>query len=189
MIHEIAVELGAALAAKGCPLKVFDGPENTQTTTGARERIVVEHDESGDSFAPVRGQHKNPKLRAICNVGVKVTISAQAANVAAQDWEHRRRAEHARDLVLCALYVIAENRKNAIAFSSGRFVDPPDLAQSPVIAGAVYELKFTIERGIADVTWAGDKRPEMTVGSSTVKSTTQVNLATSTGSPQTGCGA
>lgn len=190
MIHEIGIELGAALALKGFPLKGFpvvDGPEPTKTTTGARERIVIEHDDGGDSFRAVRGEHKNPNLRTIRNIGVKITIYAQATNAGATHWEHRRRAEHVLDLVLVALDKVIYARKNGYTLTKGRFVQPDDLAASEVIAGAVYELTFTVERGVAEQTWKGEKRPE---GSPTgFKNTTNVSLYNGPGDPpEVGCG-
>lgn len=80
MIHEIAVQLGAALGAKGCPLGayVIDGPEHRNTTTFARERIVFEHDpDGGDSFEQRKQADTNPRTLLTRFVGVKITIYAQ----------------------------------------------------------------------------------------------------------------
>lgn len=161
MIHEIGVELGVALAAEGCPLKVVDGPEPTKTTTYARERIVIEHDD-GDSFGPVRSQRPNPKHRMNRNVAAKVTIYAQSAAPGALDWEHRRRAEHALDLVLVALEKVIVARKNGWTLKGGGFVQPEDLQKSECAGGVAYELKFTVERGVYEQKWNGDIRPQVT---------------------------
>lgn len=190
MIHEIGVELGKALAAKKCPIPVIDGPEPTDTTTGARERIVIEHDElGGDSITPARPQ-KNPKIRMIRNIGSKITIYAQAVNAGATDWEHRRRAEHVVDLVLVALDNVLTTRKNGYRITKSRFVQPKDLATSEIIAGAKYEILLSIERGIFEQMWNGDKRPEATIADGTIKGTTKVSLAhgPSGSTPETGCG-
>lgn len=161
MLHEIGVELGAALAAVGCPLKVIDGPEPTKTTTFARERIVVEHD-GGDGFGPTRSQRPNPKVRLVRTVGAKVTIHAQSPKPNALDWEHRRRAEHVLDLVLVALEKVIVARKNAFAFTGGRFVKSDDLAKSETAGGAVYELTFNVERAVHVQNFDGSIRTEVT---------------------------
>ena len=155
MIHEIGVELQAALKLQGCPLVVIDGPERTQTTTFARERLVIEHDDGGDTFGPARSQAKNPDIRMIRNIGVKITIYAQEPAVGAIDFEHRRRAEHVLDMLLVALEKVALARKNGITFKSGKLIVPEDLAKSEEREGAVYELSFSIERAVGQRTWAG----------------------------------
>ena len=190
MIHEIMTEISTKLASKGCPIRVFDGPENTKTTTGARERVIVEHDEQGgDSFSAPLTQHKNPKMRMIRNIGVRITIYAQAANVGALDWEHRRRAEHLLDLVMVALYDTLKVRRNGFQIRKAGFTQSDDLAASEIIAGATYELTLSIERGVYDTTWAGDKRPEGTPA--TIGSKTHVSIyhGPDDAMPETGCGA
>lgn len=179
MIHEIGVELGVQLAAVNCPLKVLDGPENTKTVTYARERIVIEHDPTGDKFSNNKSQQKNPKIRVIRNIGVKITIYAQEASGGAMDWEHRRRAEHVLDLVLVALEKVLVARHNGWTLSGGRFIDPNDLATSEVQGGSVYELTFSVERGVYVQTWTGNARPEMTILPTTIQTTTDIVIESS----------
>lgn len=154
-LHDIGVELYAALRAQGCPLVVLDGPENTATATFGRERIVLEHDDGGDRFAPARSQSVNPKRRMTRLVGGKVTIYAQSTRAGAQPFEHRARAEQILDVVLVALELVAAERRNRIEFTGGRFVLPADLAATERIGGAVYELTFSLERAVVAQTWAG----------------------------------
>lgn len=177
MIHEIARELLAALKAKGCPFPVVDGPESTTTTTYGRERIVVEHDEdAGDTFRPPMQQLVNPRSFATRIPGYKLTIYAQSANAGAREFEHRRRAEHVLDLVIVALFQIASTRKNNFVLSAGKFTQPADLQKSETIGGAVYELKFTFDRGICERNWDGSIAGEFTIIADTVKNTTKVSL-------------
>lgn len=175
MIHELGVELQAALVALGCPLPVVDGPENTKSTTYARERIVLEHDEKGDSFGPVRTQHRNPKSRMTRIMGVKATIYAKHPYAGALEFEHRRRANHALDLVLVALGNAAAARHNVYTPTAGRFITPEDLAGSERVQGAAYELTFTIDRAVEARTWAGAAGEEVTVIEGMITSTTKVS--------------
>jgi hypothetical protein len=194
MIHEVAKEIGVLLKARGCPIPVVDGPEQTTPTGYARERIVVEHDEdAGDGFSPVKGSFVNPVPRAIRDIGVKVTIYTQHPELGAMPFEHRRRAEHALDMFIVALFEVAAVRRNAFNLTGGKFVQPIDLKTSEKIGGAVYELKFTIDRGIRQLTWQGEKRPEATLDPETgVKAKSKTNVALANGAEdapvETGCG-
>lgn len=156
MIHEIGVELGAALAGRKCPIKVIDGPEhNRKTTTGARERIVIEHDmQSGDTFGPKHvSDNRQPAKSITVFVAAKITIYAQCPSKNAIYWEHVRRAEKIRDMVVFALREVIVQRKNTYNFRGGKFVYPDDLKESETPGGAAYELYFTVDRGITDNNW------------------------------------
>ena len=159
MIHEIAVNLGEILAERGCPIPVIDGPEFRTTTTFARERIVVEHDPAGDSFGPRHRADTGPRTRLTRLTGVKITIYTQKTTKGAIYWEHVRRAEHALDLVLISIDIIAKIRQNLVVFKSGKFVYPEDLKESETPGGAVYELLLTFDRGVAERNWDGTGGP------------------------------
>lgn len=203
MIHEIARELQAALRSRGCPFDVVDGVEPTKPTTYARERIVLEHDEAADdTFSPVRGAgaatRKNPAPLLVVNQALKATIYAQSPKAGAMPFEHRRRAEQVRDHLLVALRDVATERHNGWEPRAGRFVQPIDLERTEVIGGAVYELRFTFERGVKVETWKGDKRPEATLAGGMMRSRTKVSAqgwdddndpATVPANAETACGA
>lgn len=163
MIHEVGVDLGTQLAGQGCPFIVIDGPEFRKTSTFARERIVIEHDPAGDAFIPPRIASPNPRVTYTRLTGVKITIYAQCPSKGAFYFEHIRRAELVLDMVLVALYKIAKIRANVVAFKSGKFVQPDDFKEGETPGGAVYELLFTFDRGVADRTWAGASLPTATI--------------------------
>ncbi len=181
MIHAIGIEIGQALAAQSCPFKVVDGPEGTTTTTFGRERIVLEHDESGDTFEPARSNHANPKHVITRRQGFVVRIFAQSPGPNAMEFEHRRRAEHVLDLVIVALRDVAVARKNSWAIRSGKFVLPVDLSGSPVIGGAVYELAISFDRAVMVQTWAGAAKPEAAAGGFTNRTSVGEDLETACG--------
>lgn len=190
MIAAIAKELDDALKAKGVPLRVSMGPERTDTTTPARERIVVEYDDNaGDSLSPTP-PHRNSAMKFVRLVGAKLTIYAQEPSAGAMDYEHRRRAEHVLDLVLVALDNVVRGRRNALAIRSGRFIRPADLAQSKQPGGAVYELTFSIDRAVLDTTWKGAAAPTVTMGAGglRMRNTTRVSLANGPGADDDGDG-
>ena len=197
MIHEIGKELQAALRAKGCPFSVYDR-EAMQTATFARERIVLEH-AGDDRFSAVRSQHVNPKHRRTRSIGAKLTIYAQSSASGALEFEHRRRAEAVLDMVLVALDAVAAARHNAWNPTAGRFITPADFKETETYDGAVYELLFTFDRGVAVKTWAGAIRPEFELAGGSVRSATKVSLThgqdndnddtTIPASAETACGA
>lgn len=167
MIHEIAKELDAKLKAKGVPVRVVTGPERTDGQA-QRERIVLERDrDSGDSFGPVRSQHGNPKARMTRTVGCLMRIYAQSTSAGAAVYEHERRAETILDRIVCSLDdVIRGDRKSSWALRDGKFTSPTDLQQSQTWSGALYELRFSVDRSVFDRAWPtvadpqGAKRPE-----------------------------
>jgi len=177
MLHEIGRELEARLLAKGCPFKVYDR-ESTAPTTWARNRVVVEHDDSGsDSFAAgQKGQSRNPKNRYVRSYGIKITIYAQSSANGAREFEHRRLAEKALDHVLVAMDYVAAVRLNEWLPKGGKWIRIADLEKSEVHGGAVYELTATFDRGVAERTWAGAIRPATDLRSGTVASSTRVSL-------------
>lgn len=174
MIHEIAVELQVSLLARGCPLPVVEGPENTKSTTYARERVVLEHDDAGDTFGPVKSQHKNPKARMTRNMSCKATIYAKHPFAGALEFEHRRRAEHALDLLLVALGDVCSARRNVYTPTGGKFVVPEDLTGSERAQGAAYELKFVVDRSVLARTWAGAEGEEVTITDGFIVNSTSV---------------
>jgi hypothetical protein len=164
MIHEVGQDMLAQFQARGVPFAVVDGPEIIETTTYARERVVIEHDPNGDDFAAARHSQQNtPPLRYTRKIGVKITIYAKATRPSAMYWEHKRRAEQVLDQVLCCLYQVAKSRQNLPNFKSGKFVYPEDLKASERPGGAKYELLLTFDRGVFDLPWSGIPAQQVTV--------------------------
>jgi hypothetical protein len=185
MLYEISKELSAALKAQGCPFSVSFGPERTQTVSIARNRIVIDHGD-GDSFAPVTSVHRNPKMRAVRNVAGVARIYGQSTVTGAAVQDHRRIVEHALDMVIAELDIIVQARKTTWTKDAGRFLLPDDLAGSETWPGAVYELKFTIARGVYRRNWVGDARPETDLAAIAVTTVSQVSDPSH--APETACG-
>lgn len=174
MIHEIGIELQAKLAAKGCPFRVVD--REAFKPTAHRNIIVLEH--TGDTYGPAQSQSRNPKIYYTRNIGVKLTLYAQSTRAGAAEFEHRRVAETALDMVLIALRTIHAERKAGIAalnIGAGKFIALEDAAKSERQGGAVYELALTFGRGVADLTWAGAGFTEFEITPGFVTSSTSVS--------------
>lgn len=160
MIHDIGVEMQAALRARNCNVPVVDGPEPTETGTYARERIVIER--AADKFGPARSVSINPKRRFTASDGVTIRIFAQSSAPGATYWEHQDRADNIREKVLVAFEKVVRTRKAWFSLDGGRFVDPPVLKGTERPSGAVYELACTVQRAIEDTDMAREKAEEAT---------------------------
>lgn len=157
MIHDIGVALQAELRDLGyLSATVIDGPETTAQAGRGRERIVIEHDLGADTFSHARSQRPNPVHRATRGVATVLTVYAQSPKPAAQDFEHRRRAEHIVDLIIVALGNVAAATSpifNVWEPKGGGFVIHADLEGSPRWGGAVYDLRVEFSRAIKVQNW------------------------------------
>lgn len=177
MLHEIGVELQAALAAAGCPYRVFDGPIRT-TDANFRDRIVLEHDEQGaDSFAMRHNTARNPRAFFARGMACKLTIYAASPKAGALEYEHRRQVEHVLDIVVVSLQEIAKGRQNLWTPKSGRFLKPDEWKTTDTLPGVAYEFKFDFDRGIVKRTWVGDAEPTTTIVEGEIQSKTEVSIA------------
>ncbi len=153
MIHEIGRELEAAIAAKGCPFRVFDR-EPTKTTTWGRNRIVIERVPEDKVSAP-RFQSRVPKAYFVRDIGGLITIFAQSTVTGAQEFEHERICDDVVDMVLIALRGIAVQRKNGLAITKSTRIPIDDLAKSERVGGVAHQIAFTIERAVSERRWSG----------------------------------
>ncbi|HXG69991.1 MAG TPA: hypothetical protein VNJ04_05180 [Gemmatimonadaceae bacterium] len=161
MIHEIGRELEALLRVQGCPFQVVDG-EAFKRTTWTSGVIVI--DETGDTYGPPRSQSINPKRHFECTTGVKLTVYGKSSKPGAVEFEHKRVARRAADMVLVALREIRAARRIGLAVGAGSFVDIEDLAASEAKGGAVYQLAVSLSRGVEGRTWAGAMAAEAGAG-------------------------
>jgi len=193
VIRDVVKAVETALREQGCTVPVVTGSEPHGTTTGARERIVVEYDyDASDSFGGTRGQHQNPKFVCVCNDALKATIYAQSGRAGALLAEHETRAKQIRSQLLSALDLGVRGQLKLLwSPTGGRFVRPADLEASHKLPGAAYELTFTIESGAPrGVTWKGEANPEIAIGAGLIKSRTDARLANGPDNQpvETGCG-
>lgn len=183
MLHELGRELEAALVLRGCPFKVLD--REAFKPTAHRNVLVIEHD-GGDSFGSVKSQSSNPKRYYTRSVGAKLTVYAQSTKQGAQEFEHRRLAEHVLDLALVELRRVCSERNFLPEIGKGQFGEIADLAKSEVQGGAVYELAFTFDRAVEEMLWDSSFDAELTISAgNAVTTTTSVAVATSTAPAET----
>lgn len=192
MLRDIATKLRERLVAKRCPIQSVIFEEQTETVTGARERIVIERDrDAADAFGPVRGAHPNPKHVLTRAVPFKITAYIQSAKTGALVIEHEDRADRLVETILASLdRVLREDLQVFWSPTSGGFVKPADFDKSPKQPGLVYELRFSAVRSIPDVNWTGDAKPELAITDGLISNRTDVGLENGPeGAPVvTGCG-
>lgn len=176
------------LLAHKCTIPlIYDTPERTQSINFARERIVLEYDtDETDSFGPPQTQSRNPpKPVATRTIALKATIYARHPNQGALAFEHKERAESILDMFVCALMEAQSSQQRVRVFpKSGRWLTPPDAKQSERPSGAMYELKFTIDRGIASTNWDGTSATEKTIGTDITIAETETASIAGAGSEQ-----
>lgn len=180
MIYAIAKELGAALRAQEVPFHVVFGPESTEATMAARERVVIEQpiDEKRDAVGPPKAVHPNPRMPMVLHQAIRIRIFARA-NIAGAAWhDHAERAAEVLHRVLAEIDYIVRGRRNAMTYGSGGFVTLKDEKGSLVWSGAVYEIDATIDCGVFRRKWAGEGRDEVVIGTDVeIVSTTKVSNA------------
>lgn len=182
-LYEIVREVDAALAARKVPFPVVYGPERTESTTWAEERVVIQHPRvpGTDTLEGPRGLAKNPRAHARCHVGAVAHIYARSPLAGAGIHDHERRARAVLDRLYVALDKTIRGAGSPWAATGGGFIVPPDAEGSSTWGGVIYELPFTYERAMQDRAWSDDPnadgaaRPVGTLGG--LSSTTKVSFA------------
>lgn len=188
MIYKLSKDLAARLASRGCPLPVIYGPEPKKSTVINRPRIVLQR--TTDDNNPRRSQFKNPKQSGVRACGVVLHIFAQSNLAGAGRHDHERMAEQAADMCTVGIRQIVSSYKTLLAWGPAHFLtdSEADLAGIEQWHGVIYELRFTVDRGIEDRTWQGEAAAEAELGTDIVfdKST---EVTDGSGPVESSCGA
>lgn len=165
MIHAIFLSLRSALKAKGVPFECIYGPSPVPMSVGgSRIQVMRDYDASETPGAP-RGRFTNPRMSAVRGVPAVVRIFAKATVAGAQRHEHERLADSIADQVQTELHKIIRAIPTLYAFTRMGLV--ADTTTPDGWAGVVYEIRFTVDRGVTDTTWVGDAMSEMTMTATT----------------------
>lgn len=196
MIHEIGRELETAIAAKGCPFKVFDR-EATKPLTWGRNRIVIERAPE-DKVNPPRFQSRVPKVHWVRDIVGTITIFAQSSVTGALEFEHERLCDEVVDQVLIAMRGVAGARRNGLTITKSTRVPIADLAASEKVGGVAHQITFSIERAVSEREWDGTLQAEFEIPADGIQSVTKVSytgsdddgdINTAPASAETACGA
>lgn len=197
MLYEISKDVSAALVANNVPLPVVYGPERVDAMASVgRQRIVFERDrELGDGVElNMRARPTNPIMIAVRPIGAVCRVYAQSTIAGAAVHDHERIADQAVDKVVAALRKVVATRRTLWRVSSSKLLSAAELEERGLERwpGVVYELRFSVDRGVTDTTWIGEARPEVTIGGEggvTIATTDEIYLdkAPAGATPETGC--
>lgn len=191
MIKGIAIRVQDELKAKGVPFGLVYGPERQASTPSSPSRIVIERDrKAGDGFGPARSVHTNPRMRAVRAIGCVARIFAKSNKAGADVGDHEGVCDAVVDKVTIALDKVIRSDQTLWTIVSGKLLNQEELAARDLTTwpGVVYELAFTIDRGVFDTDYAGEAASEAEIGDGvTVHSTTKVKV-NGVGGPETACG-
>jgi hypothetical protein len=182
MLFAIAQELKDALVTKGCPVSVVYGPERKDQALN-HPRFVIERDRTaGDKHTGARSQRANPRQVDTRAIGCVCRMFAKSSIEGAGVWNHERDADQMVDHFTVQMTSIVQMRHTLWRITSAKFMTADELAFAGLETwpGVVYEIKFEIDRGVADVTWrtpdqsAGSAQAEITMGSGELSTTVKV---------------
>ena len=96
------------------------------------------------------------------NIACVARIFAKSNLPGAGVHEHERQADQAADKLTIALHRSVRLRNSEYFVTSIKLLSASDLKFEGLEAwpGVVYEIKFSVERGVFDTNWAGEKAPE-----------------------------
>ena len=179
-------ELEGLLKARKYPVQVLYDPAVSTPETYPYTVTIERDGEGSDTFKlGAMGAQANPRKWGSRYLAVKATLRARSNAPHSHVGHHQFECERLLDAVLTALASWAEQSKKPVEISAGRYVKPVALDGVKVLPGVVYELKFMVGRGLFEVTYSGEARPEGSFES--VAGQTQA--AGYSGDPGTGCGA
>jgi hypothetical protein len=178
VIFELSELVRARLSVLGCPLPVVYGDEPTETATFGRERIVFEHDEdSSDEITYATAQRSTPRNRFVISHAGKCTIYVQHASSGAMPFEHRAAMYRAAEAVLIATDDVVRGCFSAWSITSGEILRALDMDGSPIIGGAVYQIKFAVKRAVFERAWDGSTENTITMQAGTLGHRTYASRA------------
>lgn len=174
MIHTICLRLAAALKAKGVPFDVVYGPSPVPSTVGATRVYVMRDYGADEALQPPRARKEAPRMFAVRGVPMLVRIFARATAESAMLAEHEALADALADQVQTELHKIIRAIPTLYALTRAGLVS--DMETTDGWAGAVYEIRLTVDRGVFDTLWIPD-----TGGTMTMTKDTTVNAIAPTG--------
>lgn len=166
MLAAITYELRELLKARGVPYPVGYGPERSTQSVAVDSHIVVERDrERGDEFKPPPTSRYNPHLDHSRDIGAICRVFARSTLSGAGPEDHERVADTVVDQVAIVLRAIISRRRTFWAVRSAKLMTAAEMAYAGITwPGVVYELRFTVSRGVTDATFQGEIAGESTFG-------------------------
>jgi hypothetical protein len=173
MIHTITLALAAALKAKGVPFTCEYGPNPVPSSVGATRIYMMRDYGADEALQPPRGRFDASRMFAVRGVPAVVRIFAKSTAGGATRADHEALADSIADQVQTELHKAIRALKTIYAFTRAGLVEDET---TDGWAGAVYEIRLTVDRGVRDALWVPDTGATMTM-----TKTTTVNALAPTG--------
>lgn len=168
MIHTIALSLAAKLKAKGVPFDVAYGPPPVPSTVGATRVYVMRDYNADEALQPPRKRSDSPRQFAVRGTPAIVRIFAKATMGGAARHDHEALADKIADQVQTELHKAIRAIPTIYAFTRAGLVEDET---TDGWAGVVYEIRLTVDRGVADTLWVADSGATMTMTKDTAVTT------------------
>jgi hypothetical protein len=152
----ISYQLREALKARGVPHPLAYGPERMGQSVLAAPHIVLERDrENGDLIAPPVAHRRNPRLDHVRWIGSILRVFAKSTTDGAGVGDHEREADRVVDQAMVALRGIVSARRSLWEIRSSKLLTAEEAGERGLEAwpGAIYEVRFAVARGVADLGW------------------------------------
>jgi len=165
MIYRVSKIIATEVADRGCPLPVVYGPERLQSVAYADSRIVIERPRSAtaDTVFATRTTKHNPRRRAERSIAAVARVVARSTVDGARVQDHEELADNTADAIIVALQRAAAQLDTTIRIEESGLLSEDDLDATGLEAwsGVVYEIQFTVQRGVYDRTWVGADHTEI----------------------------
>lgn len=161
MLYALARIAETELQLRGCPVRVMYGPERMQDTALTDTRIVFQRSRRArDRISSPSSSKLNPSRRAERELDALVQVIARSSLDGAQLHDHEELADQIVDMLIVVLQIAAARSKTTVALNGGSFLSTQALALEGMESwpGVVYELTFSVQRGVFDRSWAGDAK-------------------------------
>lgn len=190
MLYEASKDIQALLSAQHYPVKVKYGPERIKRGDYPSGHVIVleRARDADDTLNAPKGLNQNPKRMFDLLLACKATIYARSSLGGAHGGDHERETEKIRDAFLAALYNWgASARAGAIQVSGARFSASAEEGPEKW-PGAVYELRFTVPRGVFDRAYVGEQNAGTARPTGAATGVGNATIASAPGvTPATGC--
>ena len=167
MIAQLFSTLRSAMLAKGVPYAedgMVYGPTAVPLKIGATRVVMMRDYDAQETIGPGRARTVNPIMMGVRSVPGVVRIYASSTISGATRGDHETLADAIADQVHVEIYKAILNLKTKGSFTRAGLVsdETPD-----GWLGVIYELRFTVDRGVYDTDWLGNAAGQMTMTAKT----------------------
>ncbi len=175
MLLAMSYQLREAFKTRGVPYPLVYGPERPGQTVLAAPHLVLERDrENGDSIAPPVAHRRNPRVDHVRWIGSTLRVFARSTTAGAGPGDHEREADRVVDQAMMSLRAIVSARRTLWQIQSAKLLTADEAGERGLETwpGAIYEVRFAVARGVADLGWVEAETAAGAAGTSPADETT-----------------